>query len=131
MTLLVTTLCWWPYDGDRFKVLIAESFWRWLFIVRLMTFCNIKDRSPPSQTCHQLISPSSVTNINITSLSESRSFMSEIPASRQKFHDFLVNFWKIQTFRELFLNFRSPPACSSFIILMFYLISIIDNRRLV
>ena len=56
--MLVTSLCWWLYDGDRFEMLVAEC---------IKSVTNILNRSPTSQTCHQLIwSPTSVTNIDVT-----------------------------------------------------------------
>ena len=30
--MLVTTLCWWLYDGDRFKMLMPESLCLWFFV---------------------------------------------------------------------------------------------------
>ena len=71
--MLVTSLCWWLYDGDRFEMLVAESLCWWLFSLCwwfslcIKSVTNILNRSPTSQTCHQLIwSPTSVTNIDVT-----------------------------------------------------------------
>ena len=71
--MLVTSLCWWLYDGDWFEMLVAESLcWRlfslcWWFSQCIKSVTNILNRSPISQTCHQHIwSPTSVTNIDAT-----------------------------------------------------------------
>ena len=71
--MLVTSLCWWLYDGDRFEMLVAESSYWQLFSLRSLCFqciksvTNILNRSPTSQNCHQHIwSPTSVTNIDVT-----------------------------------------------------------------
>ena len=75
--ILVTSLCWWLYDGDWFKMLVAESLCWWLFSLCwwfsqcIKSVTNILNRSPSSQTCHQYIwSPTSVTNIDVTCLSQ-------------------------------------------------------------
>ena len=72
--MLVTSLCWWLYDGDWFQMLVAESLcWRlfslcWRFSQCIKSVTNILNRSPISQTCHQHILPqTSVTNIDVTS----------------------------------------------------------------
>ena len=74
--MLVTSLCWWLYDGDWFEMLVAESLcWRlfslcWWFSQCIKSVINIFNRSPTSQTCHQHIwSPTSVTNIDVTKIS--------------------------------------------------------------
>ena len=71
--MLVTSLCWWLYDGDWFEMLVAESLcWRfeslfWWFSHCIWSVTNILNRSLTSQTCHQHIwSPTSVTNIDVT-----------------------------------------------------------------
>ena len=71
--MLVTSLCWWLYDGDRFEMLVAESLCWWLFSLCWWFFkciksvTNILKRSSTSQTCHQHIwSPTSATNIDVT-----------------------------------------------------------------
>ena len=71
--MLVTSLCWWLYDGDWFKMLVTESLCWWLFSLCwwfslcIKSVTNILNRSPTSQTCHQHIwSPTSVTNIDVT-----------------------------------------------------------------
>ena len=58
--------CWWHcYVGDRFEMLVAETSW----IGHHLESVNIRNRSPTYQTCHQRIcSPTSVTNINVTTL---------------------------------------------------------------
>ena len=63
--MLMTTLCWWFYDGDRFKNSVTEFIcWR-LFYAG--DFFNVLNRSPTSETCHQHISsPTSATNIDVT-----------------------------------------------------------------
>ena len=70
--MLMTSLCWWIYVGDWFQMLVAESLcwrlfslcWRFSQCIELVTI--ILNRSPTSQTCHQLIwSPTSVTNIDV------------------------------------------------------------------
>ena len=44
--MLLTTLCWWFYDGDRFKMLVTESLcWR-LFSLCWWFFQCIINRSP-------------------------------------------------------------------------------------
>ena len=70
--MLVTSLCWWLYDGDWFQMLAAESLcWRlfslcWWFSQCIKSVTNILNRSPTSQTCHRHIwSPTSVTNIDL------------------------------------------------------------------
>ena len=70
--MLVTSLCWWLYDGDRFEMLVAESLcWRrfllcWWFSQSIESVAKILNRSPISQSCHQLIwSQTSVTNIHV------------------------------------------------------------------
>ena len=71
--MLVTSLCWWLYDGDRFEMLVTESLC-WWFSQCFKSVTNILDRSPISQTCHQHIwSPTSVTNIDVTHGSTYRS----------------------------------------------------------
>ena len=71
--MLVTSLCWWLYDGDWFEMLVTESFcWRlfslcWWFSQCIKSVINILNRSPTPQICHQHIwSPTSVTNIDVT-----------------------------------------------------------------
>ena len=71
--ILVTSLCWWLYDGDWFQMLVAESFcWRlfllcWRFSQCIKSVTNILNRSPTSQTCHHHVwSQTSVTNIDVT-----------------------------------------------------------------
>ena len=71
--MLVTSLCWWLYDGDWFKMLVTESLCWWLFSLCwwfslcIKSVTNILNRSPTSQSCHQHIwSPTSVTNIDVT-----------------------------------------------------------------
>ena len=57
--MLMTSLCWWLYDGDWFQI------FRFSQCIKSVT--NIMNRSPTSQTCHQHIwSPTSVTNIDVT-----------------------------------------------------------------
>ena len=64
--MLVTSLCWWLYDGDWYQILVAESLC-WWFSRCIKSVINILNRSPTSQTCHQNIwSPTSVTNIDVT-----------------------------------------------------------------
>ena len=70
--MLVTSLCWWLYDGDWFQMLVAESlYWRlfslfWWVSQCIKSVTNILNRSPTSQTCHQHIwSPTSVANIDV------------------------------------------------------------------
>ena len=53
--MLVTTLCWWCYDGDRYNLLITKSL-----CLRLFSFLN---RSPTSLTCHQHILSPSLTSM--------------------------------------------------------------------
>ena len=61
--MLVTTLSWWLYDGDRFKMLATVSL-SWQFFRYDGGFVNVLNRSPTSQTCRQHIaSPTSFTNI--------------------------------------------------------------------
>ena len=68
--MLVTKLCWGLYDGDRFKMLVTESFYWRLFRYEF-------NRSPTSQTCHQHIaSPTSVTNIDVTKILACHIFLS-------------------------------------------------------
>jgi len=71
--MLVTSLCWWLYDGYWFQMLVAESLCWWLFSLGwwflqfIKSVTNILNRSPTSHTCHQHIrSPTSVTNIDVT-----------------------------------------------------------------
>ena len=71
--MLVTSLYWGLYDGDRFQMLVAESlYWRlfslcWWVSQCIKSVTNILNRSPTSQTCHQHIWPlTSVTNIDVT-----------------------------------------------------------------
>jgi len=68
--MLVTSLCWWLYDGDLFQMLVAESlYWRlfslcWWFSQYIKSIMN---GSSTSQTCHLHIwSPTFVTNIDLT-----------------------------------------------------------------
>ena len=72
--MLVTSLCWWLYDGDWFHMLVTESLcWRlfslcWWFSHCIKSVANILNRSPTSKTCYQLIwSQTSATNIDVTS----------------------------------------------------------------
>ena len=50
--MLVTTLCWWFYDGDRFKMSVTESLcWRlfplcWWFFQCIKSVTNISNLSP-------------------------------------------------------------------------------------
>jgi len=71
--MLVTSLCWWLYDGDWFQMLVSESlYWRlfslcWWFSQCIKSVTNILNRSSTSQSCHQHIqSPTSVTNSDVT-----------------------------------------------------------------
>ena len=71
--MLVTSLCWWLYDGDWFLMLVAESLcWRlfslcWWFSQCIKLVINILNRSSTSQACPQHVwSPTSVTNIDVT-----------------------------------------------------------------
>ena len=50
--MLVTSLCWWLYDGDWLR------YWRllslcWWFSRCIKSVTNIVNRSPTSQTCHR------------------------------------------------------------------------------
>ena len=45
--MLVTSLCWWLYDGDRFEMLVAESLCWWFFQC-IKSVTNILNRSPIS-----------------------------------------------------------------------------------
>ena len=68
--MLVTSLYWWLYDGDRFEMSVAESLcWRLFSLCWWITngdFLNVLNRSPTSQTCHQHIwSQTSVSNIDV------------------------------------------------------------------
>ena len=50
--MLVTSLCWWLYHGDRFQMLVAEWLcWRLFSICWL--FLNVLNRSPTSWFGHQ------------------------------------------------------------------------------
>ena len=71
--MLVTSLCWWLYDGDWFEMVVTESLcWRlfslcWWISQYIKSVNNILNWSPTSQTWHQHIwSPISVTNIDVT-----------------------------------------------------------------
>ena len=50
--MLVITLCWWFYDGDRYKMLVTESLcWRlfslcWWFFQCIKSVTNILNLSP-------------------------------------------------------------------------------------
>ena len=50
--MLVTSLCWWLYDGDRFEMLVAESLcWRlfslcWWFFQFIKSVTNISNLLP-------------------------------------------------------------------------------------
>ena len=95
--MLVTSLCWWLYDGDWFEMLVAESLCWWLFSLCwwfsqcIKSVTNILNRSPTSQTCHQHIwSPTSVTNIDVTDNSLDRSWLRLIAFSRLRFRIFLL-----------------------------------------
>ena len=52
--MLVTSLCWWLYDGNWFQMLVAESLCWWLFSLCWWFFqwiksvTNILNRSPTS-----------------------------------------------------------------------------------
>ena len=64
-TMLVTTLYWRLYDGDSFKMLVAESSFLWFCRFTVFVNFNVKSRQPTSQisnesqTCHQKRSPTS------------------------------------------------------------------------
>ena len=85
--IMVTSSCWWIYDGDWFQMLVAESLcWRFFSLCWWFSksFTNILNRSPTSQTCHQHIwSPWSVTNIDVTVIE---------PADRRQSDPFLTIF---------------------------------------
>ena len=69
--MLVTTLCWWFYDGEPFKMLMTKSFCCRFFgrsvifsIHLIRDHHNVECRN--FRTCHQyFLSPTSVTNINL------------------------------------------------------------------
>ena len=63
---MVTSLCWWLYEGDWFEMLVTESLC-WRLFRYVDDFLNVLNRSPTSKTCHQHIwSQTSVTNIDLT-----------------------------------------------------------------
>ena len=71
--MLMTSLPWWLYDGDRFQMLVAESLCCrlfslcWWFSQCIKPVTEMLNRSLTSQTCHHHIwSPASVTNIDVT-----------------------------------------------------------------
>ena len=81
--MLVTSLCWWLYDGDWFEMLVAESLcWRlfsvcWWFSQCIKSVTNILNRSPISYSFQQHIwSPTSVSNIDVTSFTWIRMLIS-------------------------------------------------------
>ena len=48
--MLMTSLCWWLYDGDWFQILVAEC---WRFFRYVGDFLNVLNRSPNlSHICH-------------------------------------------------------------------------------
>ena len=64
MVMLMKILCWWLYDGDRFKMFVTHYVGEFLSV----SVTNISNRSRISQSYHQhILSPTSVTNINIAS----------------------------------------------------------------
>ena len=81
----VTTLCWWFYDADRFKILVTESLcWRlfsvcWSFFQFIKSATNISNLSPTF--CLRHPSPTSIspnqdsTRIQILSQSENDSII--------------------------------------------------------
>ena len=79
--MLMTTLCWWFYDGDRFKMLVTDSLCRRLF--RNENDCyNILNWLTTSGTCHQhILSPTSVTDIDVTSRRSCPDFHCPCPQS--------------------------------------------------
>ena len=70
--MLVTSLCWWLYDGDRFEMLVTESLCWWFFSLCWWFFqciksvTNILNRSPTSY--QHIWSPASVTNIDVAKI---------------------------------------------------------------
>ena len=73
--MLVTSLCWWLYDGDWILMLQDDGeeslCWRlfplcWWFPQCIKSVTNILNRSSTSQTCQQHIwSPTPFTNIDV------------------------------------------------------------------
>ena len=67
--------CWWHrYVGDFMMVTVYRCWWQnhnaCDFFRYIGDFLNVLNRSPTSQTCHQhILSPISVTNIDITQIS--------------------------------------------------------------
>ena len=57
--MLVTSLCWWLYDGDWFQMLVAESLC-WRLSRYVDDSLNVLNRSPTSWIGHQHLKP--VTN---------------------------------------------------------------------
>ena len=69
--MLVTSLCWWLYDGPSLMVTVFRCWWQnhyvGDFFCYVGDFLNVLNRPPTSQTCHQQIwSLTSVTNIDVT-----------------------------------------------------------------
>ena len=73
--MLLTSLCWWLYDGDWFQMLVAEPLcWRLFSLCWWFSQCNgLLNRSSISWIGHQHLklvtniwSPTCVTNIDVT-----------------------------------------------------------------
>ena len=92
--MLVTSLCWWLYDGDWFEMLVAESLcWRlfslcWWYFQCIKSVTNISNMSPTHW------SPTSVTNINVTTM-------------------------MLRTFKLKFLDEKLSPILSPFFVILF------------
>ena len=62
--MLVTSLCWWLYDGDQFEMLVAKSLcWRFFQCIKSVTnilnaytFC-LHHSSPTSMSAFEVIIP--------------------------------------------------------------------------
>ena len=66
--MLVTSLCWWLYDGDWFQTLAAESLC-WRLFSLCWRFSQCKKLVTNISNFHQYIwSPTSVTNIDATKM---------------------------------------------------------------
>ena len=82
--MLVTSLCWWLYDGDGFEMLVAESVcWRllslcWWFFQCIKSVTNILNRSSTSET--------PVININVTHMRVIFNFDSFKKSQKEPFH---------------------------------------------
>ena len=114
--MLATILCWWLYDGDRFKILVTDSrcWWQIQYVGNYLHYVGyfsmyqtiiILDGSPTSQNCHQHISsPTSLANVHI--------FVTKI---RHEMSCKICHFWSV--FEDALVRMKSKKRFGLYILM--------------